>query len=287
MLSLAVIGYQLTIAISLVAGRILGSIFKKPELLYWVAIFWTLFTVVFVFVSPLFLIQLVVIWGVTMWIAPKEPGDKLDDSILAKLTADDHGWLKSFHSRCESPAETAFLDAMVAAYDLKPEKGLLVGNGLILELQVPVDNFRLDFLVDTNLVVEVDGAAYHSSCKAIARDAERDKILISKGFEVLRIPAKVTLYDSANAVQQVELNRMLTLDGDKRKIQETEDSLCPSKASKFIAGLQKFVEEDKKRLDKKTEETLQRIQGELDANPELNKIYDKLNAEWGKHRKRK
>ena len=43
---------------------------------------------------------------------------------LKALTAADEGWLNSFRSICESPAEIAFLDAMVSAFDLKPESGI-------------------------------------------------------------------------------------------------------------------------------------------------------------------
>lgn len=86
---------------------------------------------------------------------------------LKTLTAEDEGWLDSFRDFCESPAETAFLDAMVPAFDLKPEEGLLSGDGLKLQMQIPVSHYRLDFLVDKRLIVEIDGAAYHSSPEAV------------------------------------------------------------------------------------------------------------------------
>ena len=85
---------------------------------------------------------------------------------LEELTARDDGWLDRFREVCESPAEIAFLDAMVPAFELIPERGLLSGRGLKLQMQVPVSDYRLDFLVDERLVIEVDGAAYHSSPEA-------------------------------------------------------------------------------------------------------------------------
>ena len=60
------------IAASLVAARLLGAAFNKPDWLFWVAFGWTAFTFAFVFASPLILLQLVVIWGVTAWIRPKD-----------------------------------------------------------------------------------------------------------------------------------------------------------------------------------------------------------------------
>lgn len=72
---------------------------------------------------------------------------------------------------CESPAETAFLNAMIEAYDLKPAPYGLEGKGLHLNNQVGFGNYRVhggsqyraDFVVDDKLIVEIDGAAYHLS----------------------------------------------------------------------------------------------------------------------------
>lgn len=207
MISLAIIGFQIFIALSLVAARIFGSAFNKPDWLFWVAFGWTAFTFAFVFASPLIVLQLVVIWGVTAWIRPKDEVVPRQPSKLEFLTAQDDNWLRVFQSLCESPAETAFLDAMVSAFDLEPDNGRLSGSGLILQMQVPVVNYRLDFLIDEKLVVEVDGARWHSSPEAVERDAERDKKLSAKGFEILRIPAKTTLYNPDEAIELVHKTR--------------------------------------------------------------------------------
>lgn len=198
------LGYQLTIVLSLFAARFFGGVFSKPEILSWVALGWTIFTFAFVFAAPLMIFQLFVIWGVAAWISPKDKSlAKPRPSILESLTEDDDHWISIFRSLCESPAERAFFDEMLSAFDLKPDKGLLSGMGLTLQAQVPVANYRLDFLVDKKLVVEVDGAAYHSSPDAIKRDAERDKVLVEKGFRVLRIPAKTILYNPREAIRLV------------------------------------------------------------------------------------
>ena len=117
MLSAAVISYQLTIIISLIAARFFGAAFNKPDALFWVALGWTVFTFAFVFVSPLLILQLVVIWGVTAWIRPKDGPSP--PSKLETLTAEDEDWQRYFQHYCESPAEIAFLDAMVAALKAK------------------------------------------------------------------------------------------------------------------------------------------------------------------------
>ena len=65
-----------------------------------------------------------------------------------------------------------------------------MGQEITLELQFPIDKCRADFLINDCLIVEIDGAAYHTSKEAVARDARRDKYIRRQGFHILRIPAK-------------------------------------------------------------------------------------------------
>lgn len=113
-------------------------------------------------------------------------------------------WLREVRDCAESHAETAFIDAMVDAFKLKPRDGALRGSGLAMKLQVQISQYRVDFLVDETLVVEVDGAKWHSSPGAVARDRARDDALSELGYTVLRIPAKITLNDPDQAVRMVK-----------------------------------------------------------------------------------
>ncbi|MGX9350169.1 endonuclease domain-containing protein [Shimia sp. W99] len=310
------------IAASLVVARILGAANNKPDWLFWAAFGWTAFTFAFVFASPLILLQLVVIWGVTAWIRPKDEDEPDPPSKLETLTADDEDWHRYFQHHCESPAEVAFLDAMVEAFNLTPEKGRLRGGGLTLQMQVPVMNYRLDFLIDDGLIVEVDGAQWHSSPEAVERDAERDKALAAKGYEILRIPAKVTLYKPEDAIKQVRqarsgwlarkakarASRAQVADGmmadHKRLTQVPKFGVSDLVASvgtgldrmgagvtKFNAQMARFneraarrIEEDRNRVAQEAEEEMKRLQAELDADPELAKMFDQLSAEFGSKR---
>ncbi|MDR6587411.1 DUF559 domain-containing protein [Agrobacterium tumefaciens] len=119
------------------------------------------------------------------------------------VTADDPEWREYFLNACESPAETAFLEAMINGYGLKPEGGILVAPGIELDMQTEYKPYRLDFLVNKWLVVEVDGAAWHSSPEAVERDGIRDEFFKVKGFSVLRIPAKVVFNTPTKAVEMV------------------------------------------------------------------------------------
>ncbi|MEB2848108.1 DUF559 domain-containing protein [Endobacterium cereale] len=119
------------------------------------------------------------------------------------VTADDPEWREYFLATCESPAETAFLEAMIKGYDLKPDNGILVAPGFELDMQTEYKPYRLDFLVNRWLVVEVDGAEWHSSPGAVERDGIRDEFFKGKGFSVLRIPAKVVFRTPTEAVGRV------------------------------------------------------------------------------------
>ncbi|MDX0532973.1 DUF559 domain-containing protein [Sinorhizobium medicae] len=124
-------------------------------------------------------------------------------SRQSTLTADDPEWREYFLAACESPAETAFLEAMINGYGLKPDNGILVAPGLELDMQTEYRPYRLDFLINKWLVVEVDGAAWHSSPEAVERDGIRDEFFVAKGFRVLRIPAKVVFNTPKKAVEMV------------------------------------------------------------------------------------
>lgn len=121
----------------------------------------------------------------------------------AQASAGDPEWQKVFRPFMESPAESAFLDAMIASHGFVPTNGELRSIGIFLQFQVKVGRYRFDFLANNWLVIEIDGAAYHSSPEAIARDAERDRYCESKGFSVLRIPAKVVFQTPDEAVARV------------------------------------------------------------------------------------
>lgn len=153
------------------------------------------------------------------WVGPKEPtashnGNLIDrntdipikDNGMVPNSAEAFGWLDHYRQACESPAEVAFLEAVVPAFGLAPVGGngsTLKGAELSLQMQVKVDHYRLDFLANKSLVIEVDGAKWHSSEEAIVRDRKRDEYLRKKGFTVLRLPAKVPLYNPQKTVADV------------------------------------------------------------------------------------
>lgn len=117
---------------------------------------------------------------------------------------EDSDWLNLFCQGCESPAEVQFLKAMVAEFNLEPYQGKLISPSLTLEIQVVLSSYRFDFVVNGRFVIEVDGAAYHSSPEQIERDRIRDEYSIQKGFKVLRIPASVVFKTPGEALRRVK-----------------------------------------------------------------------------------
>lgn len=120
-----------------------------------------------------------------------------------RALASDPNWQVFIEEHCESPAETAFLTAMVEAHGLLPDNGSLKTAGLKLDFQVEVARYRLDFLANDWLIIEIDGAQWHSSEQAKARDATRDGFFIDLGYSVIRIPAKVVFSNPSEAVSRV------------------------------------------------------------------------------------
>lgn len=128
---------------------------------------------------------------------------------------------QSFRDELESPAEEAFFNAMEKHFDLKVKDGKLIGNeDIILDMQVKVLSYRLDFLVDKRLVVEIDGAAWHSSPEAIERDKNRDAALRNVGFHILRIPAKLVFNDPNAAINKVLNARKQVFDDNIHRAKE-------------------------------------------------------------------
>lgn len=167
---------------------------------------------------PLFLVGGLIVWSVYRDII-EEPARRAEQAeIDARINAPVS--VENIRGQCESPAETAFLEAMVSAYKLQIGPGAIQGRGLRLRNQVSVgrlniysghasSQYRADFLIDDKLVVEIDGATYHSSPEAVLRDLKRDDDMRREGYSILRIPAREVFLDSAAAVKKVEDARVL------------------------------------------------------------------------------
>lgn len=190
------------------------------------------------FIFPLlFIVAAILVWSIVA--DHRRPKDVHPNEWFDRrwsVTAEDNDWVSCFLPICESPAETAFLEAMIPAFDLKPEKGVLRSETLKLDLQARIPPYRVDFLANDWLVIEIDGAAYHSSPEAIARDKARDKDLQSGPYTVLRIPAKVIFTAPGDAVERVK-TALLSGRIPRGTVAEALRDVSLPKAKGVLAGL--------------------------------------------------
>lgn len=179
------------------------------------------------FYEPLLWLGAIVV-AFTIYAESRPMERSLQDGRFPVIEEDSEDWLSALRNAAESPAEVAFLDAMVEAFHLKPRERALRGDGLVLRLQVEEMRYRMDFLVDEALVVEIDGAQWHGSEEAKERDAMRDTELSRAGYTVLRIPAKTALQNPKMAVQLVRNKRAEARAHHERNTQEKSRALRAS-----------------------------------------------------------
>lgn len=78
------------------------------------------------------------------------------------------------NSSGDSPVEKQF----AAAYKVK--------TGRFPDDQVNIGQYRVDFLLPNNIIVEIDGHEFHSTPQQKAADARRDRYLQNQGYRVYR-----------------------------------------------------------------------------------------------------
>ncbi len=208
-----------------------------------------------------------------------------DDDPRAGITSSDANWRAYWLKDCESPAEEAFLHTMINAFGLVPVKGQLRKGDTVLLLQVLIPPYRADFMVGERLIVEVDGAAYHSSPEAKAQDAERDAYMVSRGFTVLRIPAKVVLSNPAETARRVReaLANLPALLPKAPKSNPTPRARIASASAVLDDGfrnMHRWVREDEERKKREKEEATTRLHAEFEVEMAINEIW-KTDGEFG------
>lgn len=154
-------------------------------------------------ILALVVVSIFILWHFMPQTERKPPQPSPRFRLDPRVHSDEELWQSFVEEHCESPAEIAFLRAMIEAHAMRPEAGSLVANGLRLDFQVEEGRYRTDFLVNRWLVVEIDGAAYHSSPEAKARDQARDRYFEGLGYTVLRLPAKLVFQTPNEAVKAV------------------------------------------------------------------------------------
>ncbi|NOJ60240.1 DUF559 domain-containing protein [Arthrobacter sp. 260] len=105
-------------------------------------------------------------------------GDTVRSFLLDQLPGDRNGTARAVVDLVTCTAESPL--EVVARI-------LFMNAGFHVETQVPLTGVgRVDFLLEGFLVVEVDGAAYHSDRRALRRDLRRNNAVMVGGYLVLR-----------------------------------------------------------------------------------------------------
>lgn len=128
-------------------------------------------------------------------------GDTVAGFIESRLPGRRNGRARTALSRARGDADSA-IEVVVRL--------ILEDAGLEVRSQVPIEGVgRVDFLVEGFLVVEVDGAAFHSDRKALRRDRHRNNMTILGGYRVLRFCYEDVMYhpDTLLAVVLAALGR--------------------------------------------------------------------------------
>lgn len=100
----------------------------------------------------------------------------------------------------ESPIEHAMVAAIEAWMDHHD-----IGNASI-ETQASIGPYRADILIEVGgrrLVVECDGAAFHTSPEQVERDKRRDRYCVGQGIAVMRFTGREITADARGCAAQV------------------------------------------------------------------------------------
>lgn len=124
------------------------------------------------------------------------------ERLILGATADEWPAFKHFLSMCESEPEVVLLKALICAAGLKPGGKVLTGK-ISVQPQVRLLRYRVDFLVDGRLVVEVDGKQYHDNSASFESDRRRDQELLLAGFRTIRFPASQVFSSPLSAAEIV------------------------------------------------------------------------------------
>lgn len=94
---------------------------------------------------------------------------------------------------CESPPERQLL--WLLCFYIGPE----------IEAQLPLGRYRVDFAIPSeHIVIEVDGAAYHSSDEQIIYDTKRDIWLKREGWQVLHFTARHVMNWPGRVIEDIQ-----------------------------------------------------------------------------------
>lgn len=97
-----------------------------------------------------------------------------------------YGLIESLKSKTQSKAETAFFN-------------FLASNKINFEFQYPIGPYVADYLINTDVVLELDGPQHDK-----VRDEKRDKYLRKLGYRVIRIPIYILSLAPETVIEEIK-----------------------------------------------------------------------------------
>jgi len=117
-----------------------------------------------------------------------------------KRRSDQQAYFEDMMERCESPIERSFWSASYRTLDRYG----------FYRPQAVVAAFRLDFGLtihttpEIKIGVECDGLDFHTRPEQVARDKRRDRLLVVRGWTVIRFTGSEIYADAERCVGEVE-----------------------------------------------------------------------------------
>lgn len=90
--------------------------------------------------------------------------------------------------------ERKFYDAFI--------KELQGRSGIKIEDQIPIGNYRVDFIVNDEFIIEIDGHEYHKTTDQREADYYRDRWLQHIGYTVIRFTGTEVYHSPFNCAME-------------------------------------------------------------------------------------
>lgn len=111
---------------------------------------------------------------------------------------------KNIFELCESEPEAILLQDFICFFGFKATSDIVLKNKNIeVRSQVHILDYRVDFLLNDKLIIEVDGRSYHDNEYSFEYDKYRDQSLMAYGYKVVRLPAVQIYKECRDATEKI------------------------------------------------------------------------------------
>ena len=95
-----------------------------------------------------------------------------------------------------------------------------------LQAQVPIDIYVVDFMIDDNIIVEIDGHEYHKTKEQRFSDYQRERYFLKRGYVPIRFTGSEVFVDPQRCViDAFEIAQKFSDDGLSKYMEGFADSV--------------------------------------------------------------